>query len=197
MYVKDIRAVKSDLRTRYKLVRQRMDPAQKSRMDEAIQRRFWSLRQYDRCSILFLYVSKPIEVNTLPIIERALRDRKRVAVPRCRTDTVDMDFYFIRSLDDLEPASFGVLEPVPDRCEPVTDFSSGLCIVPGLCFDSQGFRLGYGKGYYDRFLSRYGGATVGLCYSNCTQWRLPHGRYDRPVDLLITDKYLRRTAQAR
>lgn len=195
MYIKDIRVLKSDLRARYKRLRKELNPSQKRRMDEAIQEQFWSLKQYSRCSVLFVYVSKDIEVNTLPIIERALKDHKLVAAPRCRENSTDMDFYRIRSMEDLEPASFGVLEPIVECCEKITDFSSGLCIVPGLCYDSQGFRLGYGKGYYDRFLSRYQGDTVGLCYSSCIQWKLPHGRFDHPVDLLLTDKYLRRTAQ--
>ena len=63
----------------------------------------------------------------------------------------------------------------------------------GLCFDAEGYRLGYGKGYYDRFLSAFRGVTVGICYTACTQWRLPHGRYDRQIQLLITEKYIRRT----
>lgn len=86
-----------------------------------------------------------------------------------------------------------MLEPVPERCRLVTDYSRGLCIVPGLCFDAEGYRLGYGKGYYDRFLSAFRGVTVGICYTACTQWRLPHGRYDRQIQLLITEKYIRRT----
>ena len=96
-------------------------------------------------------------------------------------------------LADLAPGAFGVLEPVPERCRLVTDYSRGLCIVPGLCFDAEGYRLGYGKGYYDRFLSAFRGVTVGICYTACTQWRLPHGRYDRQIQLLITEKYIRRT----
>lgn len=105
-----------------------------------------------------------------------------------------MEFYLIKGEEDLEPGMFGVLEPVPERCQKVTDYSGGICIVPGLSFDAGGFRLGYGKGYYDRFLSQFQGVTVGICYSNCTQWKLPHGRYDKPVNLLITDKYIRRTS---
>ena len=106
-----------------------------------------------------------------------------------------MEFYYIRSWQDLERASFGVMEPIVQRCERVEDESRGFCLVPGFSFDVQGFRLGYGGGYYDRFLSRFGGFTVGVCYSFCVQWNLPHGYYDRSVDLLVTEKYVRRTSK--
>lgn len=195
MYVKDIRTVKNDLRNKYKNIRRELEPQKKRLMDAEIQSRFLSLRQYAQNSLLFTYVSKDIEVDTIELIKAAWCNHKKVAVPRCVPEKRDMEFFLINSMDDLEPGLFGVLEPVPSRCEKVTDLSKGLCIVPGLSFDAEGFRLGYGKGYYDRFLSQFGGSTVGLCYANCVQWKLPHGRYDRPVDLLITNKYIRRTAK--
>ena len=106
-----------------------------------------------------------------------------------------MEFFFINSLDELQPGAFGVLEPDPSIHEKLADLSSGLCLVPAFSYDWQGYRLGYGKGYYDRFLSRFGGDIIGICYSDCVQRSLPHGRFDRPVDLLVTEKYLRRTGK--
>ena len=69
--------------------------------------------------------------------------------------------------------------------------------MPALCYDWKGFRLGYGKGYYDRFLDTYDGFTVGIVYSSCVRRSLPHGRFDRPVDLLVTEDYIRRTTKSR
>ena len=195
MPVNDIRIVKSELRDGFKSKRSGMPDEVKLNMDVEIQCRFLTLRQYSECDTLFTYVSKEIEVDTYSLIKAALANGKRVAVPRCINDTREMEFYYIQSLEDLEVGSFGVMEPITDRCELVTDFSKGLCIVPGLSFDAEGFRLGYGKGYYDRFLTKFGGETVGLCYSNCIKWKLPHGYYDRPVDLIVTDRYIRRTSK--
>ena len=194
MPLKNIREVKTGLRARFRALREAMSRETKLKMDSDIQCRLLTLREYRAEDTVFTYVSKEIEVDTIAVIKAALLNKKRVAVPRCIPGTREMAFYYIRSLGDLEKGSFGVLEPIPARCEAVTDFSHGFCIVPGLGFDAQGFRLGYGKGYYDRFLSQYGGFTVGICYSSCVQWQLPHGYYDRPVDLLITEKYVRRTA---
>ena len=104
-----------------------------------------------------------------------------------------MDFFFIKSYDDLSPGKYDIPEPVPEKCEQVRDFSSGLCLVPGLSFDYQGYRLGFGKGYYDRFLSRFGGITAGICYAKCTVSELPRGVYDRAVDILITERFINRT----
>ena len=64
--------------------------------------------------------------------------------------------------------------------------------VPGMVFDVSGYRIGYGKGYYDRFLSEFTGTTAGICYSNCVKWKMPRGFYDRSVDILVTDRYFRK-----
>ena len=154
------------------------------------------MEEYLHAETLFIYVSKPIEVDTLAVINAALANHKRVAVPRCVPDTFEMEIYYITTLSDLEKGTFGVLEPIVDKCERVGDsYGRALCVVPGLSFDAQGYRLGYGKGYYDRYLAQFRGITVGICYLGCIQWNLPHGYYDRPVDILITEKYVRRIAR--
>lgn len=104
-----------------------------------------------------------------------------------------MEFYFIKSMDDLEKGTFGVLEPAPEKCVKAYAFEKALCIVPGLSFDMKGYRLGYGKGYYDRFLSAHPRLVkMGLCYCSCTCNELIHGRFDVCADMLATEKYLRK-----
>ena len=193
----DIRPIKEELRRRSREFRAGLTPEQKQALDDAITARVLSLWQYRQCRVLLTYVSTPIEVDTRRLIERALADGKRVAVPRCVPGTRDMEFFYIRSLSELEPGAFGVLEPVPERAERMTDFSEGLCIVPALYYDYSGFRLGYGKGYYDRFLAHFGGTMIGVEYSRCVKRSLPHGRFDRPVTLLVTDRYIRRSTEQR
>lgn len=195
MSVGDIRPIKATLREQYKTLRREMPPEIKAQRDRQIAGRVTALWQYKRCRQLLTYVSTPIEVDTLEIIRRALADGKKVAVPRCVPGTRDMEFYWINGVEELEPGTFGVLEPRPDPKRKVTDFSNGLCLVPALCYDWRGYRLGYGKGYYDRFLAGFGGHMIGVCYSDCIRRKLPHGRFDRPVELLVTDRYLRRTAR--
>ncbi len=194
MPIEDIRPVKTRLRNEIKAWRRELPPADKAAMDRTITRRVTGLWQYKEAELLLAYVSTDIEVDTHAIIRRALADGKRVAVPRCVPGTRLMEFYLIHSLDELEPGSFGVLEPTPNPDRLLTDFEKGLCLVPALCYDWKGFRLGYGKGYYDRFLAGFGGHMVGICYSHCIRHSLPHGRYDRPVELLVTERYLRRTS---
>ena len=195
MSVGDIRPIKATLREQYKTLRREMPPEIKAQRDRQIAGRVAALWQYKRCRQLLTYVSTAIEVDTRGIIRRGLADGKRVAVPRCVPGTRDMEFYWINGVEELEPGTFGVLEPRPDPKRKVTDFSNGLCLVPALCYDWRGYRLGYGKGYYDRFLAGFGGHMIGVCYSDCIRRKLPHGRFDRPVELLVTDRYLRRTAR--
>lgn len=188
MLKKDIRAQKNELRAKMKCFRRDMPQAVKEKKDAAIRRGVQSLGQYQICQTLLTFVSTEIEVDTRVLIEQALRNGKRVAVPYCIEGTRQMDFYYIRSMADLVPRTFGVLEPLPEQCQKWTGAPNSICLVPGLAFDRHGFRLGYGKGYYDRFLSGYTGLKIGVVYEGCLCQRLPHGYYDLPVDLLITEK---------
>ncbi len=195
MPITDIRPIKTELREKYRAIRESMPPDVKAETDRAIAKQVRRLWQYKKTDTVLIYVSTAIEVDTRTIICQALEDGKRVAVPRCVPGTRSMEFYYIHSIDDLKPGMFGVLEPTPNPDNLLTDMDHGLCVVPAFSYDWQGFRLGYGKGYYDRFLSRFEGHIIGICYSNCVQRSLPHGRYDRPVELLVTEKYLRRTVR--
>ena len=195
MPVMDIRPIKTELRQKYRSLRQSMPQEIKEQKDVAIAAQVRRLWQYQRNNVLLIYVSTNIEVDTFRIIRQALEDGKRVAVPRCVPDTRNMDFYYIDSTDELSPGMFGVLEPDANPERLYKESEGGLCIVPAFSYDWRGYRLGYGKGYYDRFLSRFEGNMVGICYSECVQRSLPHGRFDRPVELLVTESYLRRTVR--
>lgn len=192
----DIRAVKRNLRERYRGIRKGMSAEAKRLADARIRGRILHSMEYKRCHTLLCFVSMPIEVDTHELIRCALEDGKTVAVPYCVEGTRTMHFYRIHSLDELTPRTFGVLEPDPNTAERLTDFSKALCILPGLAFDYAGYRLGYGGGYYDRFLSKIfhgrGLTTIGICYANCIAHRLPRGRFDIPCDILITDQFVRR-----
>ena len=195
MPVMDIRPIKTELRQKYRSLRQSMPQEIKEQKDVAIAAQVRRLWQYQRNNVLLIYVSTSIEVDTFRIIRHALEDGKRVAVPRCVPDTRNMDFYYIDATDELSTGMFGVLEPDANPERLYKESEGGLCIVPAFSYDWRGYRLGYGKGYYDRFLSRFEGNMVGICYSECVQRSLPHGRFDRPVELLVTESYLRRTVR--
>lgn len=186
----DIRPLKQRMRKEIKDWRRSMSAEAKAAYDEKILEKLLSMREYQTCKTVLTYVSLPIEVDTLSLITRALADGKRVAVPRCVDDSRLMEFYYIESLDQLAIRTFGVLEPVIERCELVQDFGDSICIVPALAYDKAGYRLGYGAGYYDRFLSGYPGAKIGVVYAQNLRKRLWSGRYDVPVDLIITEKRL-------
>ena len=191
----DIRALKKSLRAECKEFRRLLPFGEKLQKDEEIFRRLTALPEYQQAKLVLTYVSTPIEVSTFRLISAALAAGKRVAAPRCAAGKIAMDFYEIHSMDDLEKATFSVLEPKLGRCPKIVDFTGSVCIIPGLAFDAEGYRLGYGKGYYDRFLNGYHGYNIGICYNGCMKSRLPHGRYDVGVDVLVTEKFVKRIAR--
>ena len=190
--MKDIREYKKNLRLKYRQYRTQLTPEEKQALDEGVLARILRLTQYQRAGLVLTYVSTDIEVDTRRLIQQALNDGKRVAVPRCVPGTRNMEFYEIFSTDDLSPGTFGVYEPTPDPERLIAHDCGGICFVPGFCFDRAGFRLGYGKGYYDRFLSDYNGVKAGICYAACIRGSLFHGRYDCSVDLVITEQFTRK-----
>lgn len=190
--VYDIREYKENLRLKYKSKRIEMLEIEKIKKDEIIFNRIISSQMYQKSNTILTFVSTKIEVDTLKLINYSLAIGKRVAVPKCIDGTRNMQFFLIKSLDDLEIATFSVLEPIVSRCQRLENFDNSICIIPGLAFDIEGYRLGYGKGYYDRFLSNYNGLNIGICYCSCTLNHLIKGKFDKKVDYLITEKYLKR-----
>lgn len=186
----DIRQYKTELRNSIKEERRNMDPQEKQKLDSGVARNVFRLYQYKACKTVLVYVSTSIEVDTIEIIKGALRDGKKVAVPRCIPDTRLMEFHYIESMDDLSPGAFGVLEP-HETLPVVEDFTGCLMLLPALSIDYLGYRLGYGKGYYDRYMSRFTGACAGICYSDYIRRHMYHGRFDRPVDVIVTEKWIK------
>lgn len=189
----DIRDYKNKLRNKYKDIRKNMSIDYKKKFDLSIFNKLISLEAYKNADTILTFVSTDIEVDTHRLINYSLENGKKVAVPKCIDGTRNMEFYIINSLNDLEVATFSVLEPKTQICEKLENFNNSICIIPGLAFDLEGYRLGYGKGYYDRFLGNYNGLKIGICYCSCTLNKLIRGKFDRNVDLLVTDKYIRRT----
>lgn len=186
----DIRGYKQDLRARSKERRRNMKSEEKQLLDKAVADNVRRLKEYRPAKTILIYMSTPIEVDTIGIIKNAWADGKRVAVPRCIPNTRDMEFHYIDNLDCLSVGTFSVLEPNPSL-PTVTDFSGCLMIVPGMHFDMKGYRIGYGKGYYDRYMVRFTGISAGICYSGELKPFLYHGRYDRHVDIVVTDKRIK------
>lgn len=192
MLLVNVKEEKQRLRARYKKLRVQCPPELKRSLDEKLTAAVLGTEEYQNCQTLFIFVSSPIECDTSKIISDALSSGKRVAVPRCADTPGVMDFYYITSPGDLEKGAFSLFEPDPEKCEPAEDLSDGFCIVPGLCFDLEGYRVGFGKGYYDRFLDSFKGITAGICYTRYVLKELPRGTYDRHTDMLITEKFINR-----
>lgn len=154
----------------------------------AIAEKLLSLAKVQSAELILPFVSAKGEVGTREFIARCFDAGKTVAVPRC-IDGSNMEFCVIHTFDDLEKGMYGIDEP-KEYCEVIKaeNAENSVLIVPALCFDTKGYRLGYGKGYYDRFISRYSGFTVGVCYSEFITDDIPIDEYDRCVDIVITEK---------
>lgn len=142
---------------------------------------------YKNCDKIYLYCSMGFEVDTLAILKKALCDGKKVAFPRCIDTKGNMRFHYIKKDSDLILGTFGIREPSND-CEEAVFDERTVCIVPGIAFSLSGHRLGYGKGYYDRFLSGFKGVSVGFCFEECVMENLPTDKHDMKINYLITDK---------
>ena len=137
---------------------------------------------YEKARSIYGYLSYNQEVRTMPILAQARADGKRVAVPKVFGE--EMNFLW---LDDLNAVSLGycnIPEPIAD--EPVADDETALVLMPGLAFDPQGHRCGYGGGFYDRYLAEHTGhTTVALCYDFQMFDHLDVDAHDIPVDVVL------------
>ncbi len=153
-----------------------------------------SLEEWDKAGEVLLYWPIRNEVDVRPLLEDAWNCGKKLFMPCCRkNEPGQMDFGVVRAEADLMSGSFGIKEPCRTRCEFPGAVSPDLIIVPGVGFDRNGFRIGFGGGYYDRFLARpqkEGFLSVGVCYSFQLVDGFPIEPWDKNVQLVCTDKEL-------
>jgi len=170
----DLREYKKEIRSQMRRIRREMSPQTVQEKNDRIYKRLIATQQYRQAKTVVVYVSKELEVDT-----------------RCVENTRLMKMHLIGSMEDLEEGAYGILEPY-SNLPVLEDTTNAICIVPAFCNDYRGYRVGYGGGYYDRYLSTFQGVKIGVNYSDCVRPKLIGGRYDVPVDLLVTDRYLRR-----
>ncbi len=178
---------KKDLRIQYKSIRNSV--INKSDADRKIAEYFVNSPFFHNFDIYLCYVSVGSEVDTSIIIDSLLSIGKRVAVPHCKIGI--MDFYEITSKDDLVKGAYGIPTVDVNKSNKITEFGCSLCIVPALSFDKSGCRLGYGGGYYDRFLSDKSIDTLGLCYEDCISESLPAEEHDIIINSILTENGFR------
>ena len=141
---------------------------------------------FQEAKSIYCYVDFRRETGTADLMEKAWKMGKSVAVPK--TDGEAMDFYYIHSLQEIAPGNFGVREPDPKRCR-MADGKEGLLILPGSAFDVKGHRIGYGKGYYDRYLQLHPELfTMAVAFDFQVLEEIPHESHDRSVQVIVTDR---------
>ncbi len=178
---------KNEQRAHFKTLRKAFSEREKAEKDQKIAQNLFSISDFVSAQSFMCYISKTAEIDTVSIIEKLLKSGKIVAAPKMRDSEGNMDFYVISSLDDTEESTFHVREPIAQKCEKLSDFLGSVCIIPALAFDKKGFRLGYGKGCYDRFLKDFSGLKIGICYENCLVDSLPKGKFDIVADIVVTE----------
>lgn len=183
----DIKATKTALREQFLARRTAMPPQEKKAREEKICRLILSSASFRYAETILAYSPKESEIDIRPVLREALTQGKRLALPRCEGEHL-MIYRYISSLEELTPAAFGLMEPKATALAFTEDPGhSSLCLVPGVVFDVHGYRIGYGGGYYDRFLNNFHGSVAGVIYRDFILPQLPHGRYDRALPIMITD----------
>lgn len=186
----DKKVLRKEILAKRKIISQK----EKAEMDTIIECRFYETKYYKEAEKIFIYISFDSEINTKSMISRAIADGKKVYVPRTEYKTKLMEAIEIKSLDNLiEEEKYGILEPSIE--EPAIDPNElDLIVVPGVAFDRNGGRMGYGAGYYDRYFKRIDNSNTKritklvLAYDFQILNKVPMNKQDVPIDFIITEK---------
>lgn len=173
---------KQELRQAIRARKRAMTEEDILRRSEILAEKFARSNAYRAAKTIYGYLPYNQEVRTVPMLRRALEEGKRVAVPKVYGD--DMKFIYLDDLSQVAKGYAGIPEPVANG--PVAQDETALVLMPGLAFDRAGHRIGYGGGFYDKFLAREPHhPTVALCYDFQVMDRLETEEFDIPVDLVI------------
>lgn len=179
------------LRTNILAQRDRLTKDQRSRKSKKITENFWQLKEAVDAECVFVYVNFRSEVETLGLIRQCLTQKKMVTVPY--TDVKSkalLPFEIIDPEEDLKPGYCAIPEPDPLRAVKIPAEKIDIAVIPGSVFDSKGGRLGYGGGYYDRFLFNAApqALRIGFAFELQLIDKVPLEPHDQPLDILITEE---------
>ena len=155
-----------------------------------VQKKLFSAPAFKKARCVCFYVSLPSEVDTTGMIDKALELGKRVLVPRTNLENKELSLYEIKDRErDLKKGAYGVMEPRPAKAWLARLEEVDCLVIPGVVFDKKNNRMGRGKGYYDRFLKKFGPGVlkIGLAFSFQVVQRIPIEDHDVPVDKVLTD----------
>lgn len=182
---------KSRLRKNAKTNLLQVSTEERTEIESALAKHLFSSEFWRKAEVIGITVSQQHEWNTKTIIDKAWLQDKKVCVPKCYPNTRDMMFYQLAHYDQLESVYVNLLEPKVNETRLVEKRKIDLLIVPGLLFDVRGFRIGYGGGYYDRYLREFEKPTVSMAIEKQLVAELPTEPFDIPVDYIITEQGLR------
>jgi len=178
---------KQELRKKFLALRSDQDELLLKKHSEKIIENLYKSDEFLKAQTVMVYVSYRGEVETHSLIKKLLKEGKRVCVPLCDSKNCSMTARKITSFTELKNGAYGILEP--DNNAPIIDKSEiDFVVVPGCAFSESGHRIGYGKGYYDRFLKDTNAITCGLCYDFSFTDELPYEETDIPLKLIITER---------
>ena len=173
---------KTELRRMIREQKRAMTEAQIQEKSTALGQLFRASAAYQQAKTIYGYLPYNQEVRTVEMLKQAMADGKRVAVPKCYGD--EMRFIFMEDLDLVEKGYANIPEPIADG--PIADDPTALVLMPGLAFDREGHRIGYGGGFYDKFLAAEPGhPTLALCYDFQMLDHLETEAFDIPVDTVL------------
>lgn len=161
----------------------------KHEVDLEIQTRLLMSEEYRRAKTVLIYAAREFEIATDAVIHAALANHKTVGLPVCHESGV-MTFHRINGICDLAPGKFGIPEPIA-ACGEIVPDADTLCICPALCCDMRGYRLGWGAGYYDRYLAEHACLKAALCYKDSLIPAFEVFDYDIRMDLICTESFIR------
>jgi len=182
-------STKEELREHILDIRNRYDESKLSSMSQAINNKLNHLSEFKEALNVSTYVSKSKEVGTIDFIMKALRNGKNVLIPIVEKGKKDLRFSQLLGMEELEEGSFGVLEPKENFRRFISGSEVDIAIIPGVVWSIEGHRIGYGKGYYDRYLSSLDKniPTVGLSYDFQLKSKVPVRKHDIGVQIIVTE----------
>ena len=172
---------KQELRAHIRQLKRAMTEEQIQQASERLGVLFAASEAYQQAKTIYGYLPYNQEVRTTAMLQKALDDGKRVAVPKCYGE--EMRFIYLEDLSQVEKGYCGIPEPIADG--PVAHDPTALVLMPGMAFDPQGHRIGYGGGFYDKFLAKESHPTLALCYDFQVFESLETEEFDIPVDCVL------------